>query len=135
MANSSITKLLFMSNFVWQSSKSLLRTRYGPCLLSWILTKMSFLIPADKLIETNTLLAFHHPNPGYPVHILLVPKKQKIDIFDLRVEDQNFMVDLFVCVQHLVRRFSLDRAGYRLIVNGGAYQEFPYLHFHLVSGG
>ena len=29
--------------------------------------------------------------------------------------------------------FILAESGYRLIVNGGKYQDFPYLHFHLVS--
>jgi hypothetical protein len=27
----------------------------------------------------------------------------------------------------------LAEGGYRLIVNGGKYQDFPYLHFHLIS--
>ncbi|MEZ4510613.1 MAG: hypothetical protein R3C62_01950 [Chloroflexota bacterium] len=36
---------------------------------------MSFLIPVQRLRETATLLAFHHPKPSYPLHILLVPKR------------------------------------------------------------
>jgi len=34
-------------------------------------------------------------------------------------------------VQDLVGQLGLE--SYRLIVNGGKYQDFPYLHFHLVS--
>jgi len=29
--------------------------------------------------------------------------------------------------------FCHPTPAYRLIVNGGEYQDFPYLHFHLVS--
>jgi diadenosine tetraphosphate (Ap4A) HIT family hydrolase len=34
-------------------------------------------------------------------------------------------------VQNLVK--DLDLKAYRLIVNGGEYQDFPHLHFHLIS--
>ncbi len=39
--------------------------------------------------------------------------------------------DLSSTVQSLVAAYHLTT--YRLIVNGGAYQEFPLLHFHLIS--
>ena len=70
---------------------------------------MSFAIPVKRLRETSNLIAFHHPSPSYKVHILLVPKRQ---------------------VQTLA---DLDLKAYRLIVNGGEYQDFPHLHFHLIS--
>jgi len=40
---------------------------------------------------------------------------------------------MFATVKCLVKEFELDDGGYRLIVNGGAYQDFPQLHFHLIS--
>ena len=36
-------------------------------------------------------------------------------------------------IQSLVHEFYLED-GYRLIANGGAYQDIPILHFHLVAG-
>jgi diadenosine tetraphosphate (Ap4A) HIT family hydrolase len=42
-----------------------------------------------------------------------------------------FLSELFATVQSLVTELWLP--AYRLIVNGGAYQDFPHLHFHLVS--
>lgn len=45
--------------------------------------------------------------------------------------DSPFLPDLFAAVQSLVAEFQLP--SYRLIVNGGEYQDFPYLHFHLIS--
>jgi diadenosine tetraphosphate (Ap4A) HIT family hydrolase len=44
------------------------------------------------------------------------------------------MGDLLSCVSRLVVSFNLGKPGYRLIVNGGGYQDVPELHFHLVSG-
>jgi len=90
-------------------------------------------LPVQRLKETDTLIAFHHPKPSYPVHILLVPKRAIVSLSEVSEEDGGFFADLCKCVQSLVLRYKLEQSGYRLIVNGGAYQEFPQLHFHLTS--
>lgn len=94
---------------------------------------MSFAIPFERLRETATLLAFYHPRPAYPVHILLVPKRPYRSLLDVDPQDDDFLRDLFTTVQTLVREMGLEEGGYRLIANGGAYQDIPILHFHLVS--
>jgi len=95
---------------------------------------MSFVIAAKRLRETPSLLAFHHPRPAYPVHILILPKKSLRGLQELSASDADFLTDLFRTVQTLVEELYLETPGYRLIVNGGKYQDFPFLHFHLVSG-
>ncbi len=95
---------------------------------------MLFALPVARLRETSTLLAFHHPQPTYPYHVLLVPKKPIATLTDLDPADNAFLTDLFATVQQLVTENHLTDSGYRLIVNGGSYQDFPYLHFHLISG-
>ena len=79
-------------------------------------------------------MAFHHPRPAYPLHILLAPKKPIATLSALDpVADGAFLTDVFATAQSLVEQFHLAEGGYRLIVNGVKYQDFPYLHFHLVS--
>ncbi len=95
---------------------------------------MSFMIPVQRLRETETLIAFHHPRPCYTVHIVIVPKRALGSLSDLKPGDADFTADLFAAVQSLVKEFDLEAKGYRLICNGGAYQDVPQLHFHLVSG-
>lgn len=102
-------------------------------LLSWVLTHMSFALPVHRLRETSTLLAFHHPRPSYPVHILIVPKKAVGSLMEPSSEDTPFLSELVGTVQSLVAEFGLQSSGYRLIVNGGEYQDFPQLHFHLIA--
>ena len=92
---------------------------------------MSFAIPVKRLRETETLLAFHHPKPAYPFHVLLVPKKAVLSLKELDSADTAFLIDLYSTVQNLVNEFQLP--AYRLIVNGGEFQDFPQLHFHLIS--
>ena len=100
-------------------------------LIGWIFTHMSFAIPVRRLRETNTLIAFQHPKPSYPFHVLLVPKKAVVSLKELNPDDAIFLSDLYSTVQNLVEEFHLS--AYRLIVNGGEYQDFPQLHFHLIS--
>lgn len=100
-------------------------------IIGWIFAYMSFAIPVKRLRETDTLMAFYHPKPSYPFHVILVPKKQIPTLIDLNPNDSAFLCDLFSVVQSLVDEFHLK--AYRLIVNGGEYQDFPHLHFHLIS--
>jgi len=79
------------------------------------------------------LLAFLHPKPSYPVHILLMPKLDIPNFQALDADNPAFMADLIKTAQSLVEEFGLAEKGYRLIVNGGEYQDFPHLHFHLIS--
>jgi histidine triad (HIT) family protein len=110
------------------------RSCIGPSIIGWVFTYMSFALPVKRLRETGSLIAFRHPQPGYPVHILLVPKKAIGSLADLTPADADFLADLIPAVQSLVAEFGLEQAGYRLMVNGGPYQDVAQLHFHLISG-
>ena len=92
---------------------------------------MSFAIPVQRLRETKTLMAFYHPKPAYTFHVLLMPKKAIASMKELDADDSAFLVDLYSTVQSLVDEFHLS--ANRLIVNGGDAQDFPQLHFHLIS--
>lgn len=100
-------------------------------LIGWTFEHMNFAIPVTRLRETETLMAFYHPKPAYPFHVLLVPKKAVASLKEFDSTDTTFLTDLYSTVQNLVNEFNLP--AYRLIVNGGEYQDFPQLHFHLVS--
>jgi len=100
-------------------------------IIGWMFEHMSFAIPVKRLRETETLMAFRHPQPAYPFHVLLVPKKSVASLADLDPADTTFLTDLYASVQSLVQEYQLP--AYRLIVNGGEFQDFPQLHFHLIS--
>lgn len=112
----------------------LARSPAGRFLVGWIFANMTFALPVQRLRETETLLAFYHPRPAYPVHILLVPKKALAGLEALGPDDGPFLADLMGTVQSLVTELKLEAEGYRLIANGGRFQDVPQLHFHLVSG-
>ena len=112
----------------------ILRSPFAAFLIGWVFAHISFAIPGKRLRETDTLLAFYHPRPSYPVHILLVPKKAIRSLSALTPADSNFLGDVFSTVWELTSELGLDSSGYRVIVNGGSYQDVPQLHFHLIAG-
>ena len=91
--------------------------------IGWMFAHMSFAIPVKKLREIETLMAFHHPKPAYPFHVLLVPKRAVKTLMEFDSTDSAFLTDLYSTVQSLVEEFHLT--AYRLIVNGGEHQDFP----------
>jgi histidine triad (HIT) family protein len=91
--------------------------------MGWIFMHIPWAVPVKRLYETETLMAFHHPAPSYPVHILIVPKRAYASLMAVAPEDARFMQDVFAAVQTLVRQMHLDETNYRLMCNGGSYQE------------
>lgn len=100
----------------------------------WSLINLIDFLPIHKISETDALICFHHPQPVYPVHIVLVPKGSIRDLSHIDFERGEFFQDLLMTVRKLVEELKLEEMGYSLILNGGEYQEFPQLHLHLISG-
>jgi diadenosine tetraphosphate (Ap4A) HIT family hydrolase len=65
---------------------------------------------------------------------LIVPKRPYPSFLSLPADDPELWKEFIEIVQSLVQELELEKVGYRLIVNGGPYQDFPHAHFHLVSG-
>jgi diadenosine tetraphosphate (Ap4A) HIT family hydrolase len=49
-------------------------------MIIWGMINMNDYLPIQKISQTDSLICFHHPQPVYPTHILLIPKE---DIRDL----------------------------------------------------
>jgi histidine triad (HIT) family protein len=94
---------------------------------------MDRFLPVERLFENENWLAFEHPQPVYPLHILLLPKKPIPSLMENPLEPPEFYRDLMVVVRALVERYDLERRGYRLITNGGPNQSIPQWHWHLIS--
>ena len=123
-----------LKNYAFNFLRSASQVSIVRKIFVWGLANMNDWLPIDKISETDSLICFHHPQPVYPIHILLVPKDEIHDLSQFVPGQSEFFQDLIVTVQNLVVEFNLEEHGYRLILNGGEYQDFPQLHFHLTSG-
>ena len=109
------------------------RSKIGKKLIVWLLLHMDFALPIDRLYESDTILAFFHPQPSYPFHVLLIPKSNIPDLQSLNAGQANLLAEIITTCQKIISDYQLNQYGYRLIVNGGNYKEYPILHFHLIS--
>lgn len=94
---------------------------------------MNFALPISRLYESETLLAFFHPQPAYPFHVLLIPREKIPNFLAIDTHNSSFLNEVFSAAQRIISDYQLNQSGYRLIVNGGSFQDFPLLHFHLIS--
>jgi len=103
-------------------------------ITGFFFTHAAFLVPGERLEVTDNWLAVRHPDPSYPVHILLIPKKPIPDWLCFTVNEKELFAEFVRISQRLIRDEGMESNGYRLIINGGEYQSIPQLHIHLVSG-
>lgn len=93
-------------------------------------------IPAEKLLETDELVAFNDINPQAPVHFLVIPKKHIPTLDDLQPEDTALIGKMLYHAASIAREKGLADDGYRQIINcreaGG--QIVYHLHLHIMGG-
>lgn len=92
-------------------------------------------IPANIVLETDDCLAFHDVAPQAPVHVLVIPKKEVLNVAGLADEDQDLAGKLLMMVRDVARKLELG-TGYRVVANCGSDggQSVDHLHFHVLGG-
>lgn len=114
---------------------ALARGRAAGAGVRWGFAHISGRLPVSRVYESKAVVAFHHPRPSYAVHVLIVPKRGITGVRAIGVGDGPLLVEVVAAARAVARRLDLERHGYRLVVNGGAYQDVCQLHFHLISDG
>lgn len=82
--------------------------------------------------ETENVLAFHHTKPSWDFHVVIVPKQHVQRLVDLH--DSGVIGEIFLVAKNIILKYSLHKKNYKIITNGGEFQDSEHLHFHLVSG-
>lgn len=93
-------------------------------------------VPAQKVAETDHVLAFRDIHPQAPTHVLLIPKQHVADsAADLGADHGAVLAELFALAAQVAREERLDQ-GWRLVTNvgRGAGQSVHHLHVHLLGG-
>lgn len=107
---------------------------FGGWIISAGVAFMDQFLPGKLLYSGKHWIAFEHPQPSYPFHIVLVPHLAIPSLLAVEASDPALWVELVTAVQQLVNSHDLAGKGYRLVCNGGDYQLVPRLHFHLIAG-
>jgi histidine triad (HIT) family protein len=121
-----------LKNYLARLAFAITHSTLGRTLVGWTFAHLSFALPVRRIRETPALIAFHHPRPSYPLHVLIVPKHAIPGLQALDEKDGSLLLQVFRMAGILIVELGLEGKGARLIVNGGAYQHIPQLHFHLI---
>ena len=101
--------------------------------LKYFYNHMIDLLPINPIKENDHWIAFYHPDPDYPLHILILPKRAIESLAAAPENDHGLYSDLFLMVKDLINECHISESGYRLITNGGPNQTIPQWHWHLIS--
>jgi len=85
----------------------------------------------EKIKETDNILAFYHTKPSWTTHIVIVPKQH---VENFLVASPELITEICNAAKDVIKELKLDETNYKLITNGGSFQDGNHLHFHLVSG-
>ena len=88
----------------------------------------------DVVVETPTVLAYHHTRPFWPVHVVVVPKRHLDSLTTLTTADEQDVRDLFAVVRHVARDVEREHGAAAVLTNLGRYQDSKHLHVHVSSG-
>ncbi len=91
-------------------------------------------IPADIVYEDELCLAFKDINPTAPMHILLIPKKELVNLADAEEGDQALLGHMMIKIKEIAHSQGFE--DYRVVTNNGAgaQQSVFHLHFHIIGG-
>ena len=91
-------------------------------------------LPADKVYEDDEVLAFKDIHPGAPVHILVIPKKPIVNLYDAEDSDAELLGRLMLAARKVAQEQGLE--GFRLVMNNGAEagQTVFHMHAHVIGG-
>jgi histidine triad (HIT) family protein len=93
-------------------------------------------VPAQVVLETDTLLAFRDLNPVAPEHVLVIPRRHIATLDEAVEEDRGLLGDLMLAGAEVARCLGFAEDGYRTVMNcnhdGG--QSVYHVHLHILGG-
>lgn len=96
---------------------------------------LSGALAVDVVWEDELVLAFRHPRPKSPVHVVVIPKRHVGGVMDPLALDPELLVSLLRGVQVAARATGLDHEGFFLRANAVAPGVTPHLHWHVRGPG
>ncbi|MDX9873304.1 MAG: histidine triad nucleotide-binding protein [Spongiibacteraceae bacterium] len=93
-------------------------------------------LPATRVYEDDTVIAFRDINPQAPLHVLIVPRRHITTTNDLTPDDGPLLAAIFNVARKIAADEGVAESGYRLVFNcnsdGG--QSVYHIHLHLLAG-
>ena len=91
-------------------------------------------IAVERITETEQVLAFHHTQPYWPVHIVVIPKRHISSLAALEEGEMAIVQEMLTLAAEICRDVTAKEGGCRLSTNCGDHQTTKHLHFYIHSG-
>ena len=88
--------------------------------------------PVEKVFESDTVLAYRHTRPFWPVHVVVIPKVHVASL--VTIDDNKLLIELMDAVKKVAADVVDEHGAARVLTNLGRYQDSKHLHFHVLSG-
>lgn len=86
----------------------------------------------EIVAENEHALALLAPEPLYPVHVIVIPKRHIRSLVDAAPGDQPALVSTLALVQEMAASVEAEHGACQVFTNLGAYQHNKHLHWHVV---
>ena len=102
------------------------------CLFCKIASKE---IPADFVLETDTVVAFRDIAPQAPTHVIVIPREHFDNAAELANGDKELAAQVLQATVDVATLEGLAE-GYRIVTNTGSDggQSVGHVHFHVLGG-
>jgi histidine triad (HIT) family protein len=84
--------------------------------------------------ENEHVFAFHHTNPIWENHVVLLPRRHVESLIDLGEADNELLLELMRAAKMIARDFMERFGAARVYTNLGEYQSSKHLHWHIGCG-
>lgn len=90
-------------------------------------------IKVDIVFETDQVMAFHHTQPYWEAHVVIIPKMH-IDSLADYPHSEKLNAEFFEAIQFVTKMFEQKYGACRISSNVGDYQTSKHLHWYVHYG-
>jgi len=96
---------------------------------------LSGALDVSVVFEDDRVLAFHHPDPGAPIHVVIIPKVHVASLLSEEARDGALLSSILRAIQQAAGSLGLDRVGFFVRANAAAPGVTPHMHWHVMGPG
>lgn len=85
-----------------------------------------------RVADNDDAFAFHAPQPLYPVHIIVVPRRHIRSLVDVEPDDMGALAQTIALVREVASSVEAEHGACQVFTNLGSYQHNKHLHWHVV---